>query len=92
MNDQTRVFVGMAVGALAGAVVTAVCLTERGQDSLVRLDDALDKLTAALGRFRGTLRRAGEAVEEGRALAGDVRTAVLEHQTMAGPSAGVSSE
>ena len=85
MNDQTRIFVGVAIGALAGAVVTAVCLTDRGRGNMARLDGALDELTEALARFRGTIRRASAAADEGRALVDDVKTTVLEHRSAAPP-------
>jgi len=85
VNDQTRVFLGVAAGALVGAVVTAVCLTERGRGGLARLDDAMDELTDALSRFRGTIRKASAAMDEGRGLAGDVRAVVLEPHPFDGP-------
>ena len=76
---------GVALGALAGAVVTAVCLTDRGQGSMARLDDALDELTEALARFRGTIRKASAAADEGRALVDDVKATVVEHRSAARP-------
>ena len=80
MTDQTKVIAGVAVGALAGAVVTAVCLTEQGRGGVSRLNDSLDELAGALARFRDTIRKANAAFDEGRALADDIRTAVAEQR------------
>ena len=80
MTDQTKVLVGVTLGALAGAVVTAVCLTEQGRGGVSRLNDSLDELTGALARFRDTIRKASAAIDEGRALADDVRTAVVQQR------------
>jgi len=80
VDDRTDVFVGVAIGALVGAVVTSVCLTNRGRGSMARLDDALDELTEALGRFRGTLQKASSAADEGRALVEDFKMTVLERR------------
>jgi hypothetical protein len=80
MDDQSKIFVGVAVGGLVGAVLMSVCMTDRGRGSMTRLDDALDELAEALGRFRGTVRRASSAASEGRALVDDFRETVLEQR------------
>ena len=80
MSDQTKIFLGVTVGAFVGAVVTAVCLTERGRGGIQRVNDSLDELTGAISRFRDTIRKAEAAMDEGRGLADDVRAAVLEHR------------
>jgi hypothetical protein len=80
VNDQTKVLVGVTLGALAGAVVTAVCLSEQGRGGVARLNDSIDDLTGALARFRDTIHKAGAAIDEGRALADDVRTVVAQQR------------
>jgi hypothetical protein len=85
VTDQTKVLVGVTLGALAGAVVTAVCLTAQGRGGVTRLNDSLDDLAGALARFRDTIRKASAAIDQGRALAEDVRIAVAEQRDAVRP-------
>jgi gas vesicle protein len=59
------------VGALAGAVVGYLFLTERGKAMRDRFEPSMDDLRREFGKFQHTLERMGEMATEGiRAVQG----------------------
>ena len=65
MEEQHNVWTGVAVMALVGGVVTALLYTERGRQSLQRMEHALDDFARSLHQLRGTIEKAGVVAKQG---------------------------
>ena len=70
MNDQSRMCLGAAVGALVGAGAAYLFFTDRGRGMRDRLEPAVDDLRREFMRFQRTIGKVGDLAGEGfRAVA-----------------------
>ena len=65
MQERNNVWAGVAMMALVGGVVTALLYTDRGRQSLTRLEDALDDFSRSLQHLRGAVQKAGQVAAQG---------------------------
>ena len=72
MDERSQVLLSTLLGAVAGAMVGCLYLTESGSRVRKQIEPALDNLVAEIDRVRGTVLRAREAVREGRRAFEDV--------------------
>ena len=72
MDERSQILLSTLLGAVAGAVVGCLYLTERGGRVRKQIEPALDSFVAEIDRARGTVHRAREAVREGRRAFEDV--------------------
>lgn len=66
MDERSQILLSTLLGAVAGAVVGCLYLTERGSRVRKQIEPALDGFVAEIDRARGTVLRAREAAREGR--------------------------
>ena len=76
MQERNNVWAGVAMMALVGGVVTALLYTDRGRQSLTRLEDALDDFSRSLQHFRGAVQKAGQVAAQGMDVATEGMDAV----------------
>lgn len=69
MSEQSKVFVGVAVGALVGATAGYLFLTDRGRAMRDQLEPTLDNARLELTRFQGTILKAAAMAIDGLRLA-----------------------
>ena len=72
MDERSQILLSTLLGAVAGAVVGCLYLTERGGRVRKQIEPALDSFVAEIDRARGTVLRAREAAREGRRAFEDV--------------------
>ena len=96
MDERSQVLLSALLGAVAGAVVGGLYLTERGRRVRDQIDPALDGFMSELERARGTMEKAQAAAREGhRAFQGVVDATqasddeVTDESTEAWPGRGV---
>ena len=69
MSEQSRICAGATVGAVLGAAVAYLFLTEQGRMFRDRLEPAVDELIGEFEKFRGTIEKIGAMANDGlRAL------------------------
>lgn len=72
MDERSQILLSTLLGAVAGAVVGCLYLTERGGRVRKQIEPALDSFVAEIDRARGTVLRARAAAREGRRAFEDV--------------------
>ena len=72
MDERSQILLSTMLGAVAGAVVGCLYLTERGSRVRQQIEPTLDNFVAEIDRARGTVVRAREAAREGRRAFEDV--------------------
>ena len=66
MDEQhNNVWTSVTLMALVGGVITALLYTDRGRQSLQRMEDALDNFAGSLQQLRGTIQKAGLVAAQG---------------------------
>jgi hypothetical protein len=65
VQEQHNVWTSVTVMALVGGVITALLYTERGRQSLYRMETALDDFGRSLQQLRGTIQKAGLVATQG---------------------------
>ncbi len=65
MQEQQNVWTSVTVMALVGGVITALLYTNRGRQSLERMETALDDFGRSLQHLRGTIQKAGLVATQG---------------------------
>lgn len=75
MNEQTRVFAGALIGALAGVAATYLFFTERGRVLRDRLEPAIDDARREFARFQKTIEKVGELANDGMRVVHEFQTA-----------------
>jgi hypothetical protein len=83
---MAKVTVGVALGALVGGVAIALTLTTRGRGLLAGLDRTTEEARTLLQHLRGTIRKAGDLVDESLGFAAEIRAVVDEHRAGPGPA------
>jgi len=64
-EQQNNVWTSVTLMALVGGVITALLYTDRGRQSLQRVEDALDNFAGSLQQLRGTIQKAGLVAAQG---------------------------
>jgi hypothetical protein len=65
-NVQDRsIWTTVAVVALAGGAITALLYTDRGRQSLVRFEQAMDEFGRSLEQLRGAVQKAAVVAAQG---------------------------
>ena len=65
MQEQHSVWTSVGLMAVVGGVITALLYTQRGRQSLQRMEDALDDFPRSLHHLRGTMEKAGLLAAQG---------------------------
>ena len=65
MQEQHSVWTSVGLMAVVGGVITALLYTQRGRQSLQRMEDALDDFARSLHQLRGTIQKAGLVAAQG---------------------------
>lgn len=84
MDERSQILLSTLLGAVAGAVVGCLYLTERGSRVRKQIEPALDGFVAEIDRARGTVLRAREAAREGRRAFEDVMAAARATESNGG--------
>jgi hypothetical protein len=63
--EEKNIWASIAFLALVGGVLTALLYTERGRQSLRRLEHSLDDFGNSLQELRGALQKAGAVAAQG---------------------------
>ncbi len=66
MDERSQVLLSTILGAIAGAVVGGLYLTERGRRVRDQIEPTLDNFVSEIERVRGTVDKAREAARDGR--------------------------
>ena len=66
MDERSQVLLSTILGAVAGAVVGGLYLTERGRRVRDQIEPTLDNFVSEIERVRGTVDKAREAARDGR--------------------------
>jgi hypothetical protein len=64
-EQHNNVWTSVTLMALVGGVITALLYTDRGRQSLQRMEDALDNFAGSLQQLRGTIQKAGLVAAQG---------------------------
>ena len=62
---ERNIWTSVTLMALVGGVVTAFLYTERGRQSLMRFEEALDDFGRSLQQLRGAVQKAGVVATQG---------------------------
>ena len=65
MQEQNNLWTSVTLMALVGGVITALLYTDRGRQSLRRMENALDDFGRSLQQLRGTIQKAGVVATQG---------------------------
>ena len=65
MQEQNNVWTSVTLMALVGGAITALLYTNRGRESLQRMESALDDFSRSLHQLRGTIQKAGIVASQG---------------------------
>src|SRR5678815_2788307 len=65
MDERPNVWTSVTLMALVGGVITALLYTDRGRQSLHRVETALDNFGQSLHQLRGTVQKAGLVATQG---------------------------
>ena len=65
MQEQNNVWTSVTLMALVGGVITTLLYTDRGRQSLQRMESALDDFGRSLHQLRGTIQKAGQVATQG---------------------------
>lgn len=84
MQEQQSVWTSVTVMALVGGVITALLYTDRGRQSLQRMETALDDFGRSLHHLRGTIQKAGRVAAQGIDVASE-SVEVVSHLIGKGP-------
>lgn len=71
MQEQRNVWTSVTLMALVGGVITALLYTDRGRQSLHRMETALDDFGRSLQQLRGTIHKAGQVAAQGLDVASE---------------------
>ena len=63
--QERNIWPSVTIVALIAGVVTALLYTDRGRQSLMRFDEALDDFSRSLQQLRGAVQKAGLIAAEG---------------------------
>lgn len=77
-QQRLNVITGVTLVAVISGLAAAFLYTERGRESIRRLEDALDELGEGLQHLRTTVRKATRVVAEGMEVATEGMDAVTE--------------
>tara|TARA_B100001179_G_C18343909_1_gene297818 strand:- start:117 stop:464 length:348 start_codon:yes stop_codon:yes gene_type:complete len=66
VDERSQVLLSTILGAIAGAVVGGLYLTERGRRVRDQIEPTLDNFVSEIERVRGTVDKAREAARDGR--------------------------
>ena len=75
MNDQSRMVLGAAIGALCGAAAAYLFFTDRGRGMRDRLEPAIDEFRREFTRFQSTIAKVGDLANEGMRAVADFKAA-----------------
>ena len=75
MNDQSRMVLGAAIGALCGATAAYLFFTDRGRGIRDRLEPAIDEFRREFTRFQSTIAKVGDLANEGMRAVADFKAA-----------------
>ena len=75
MNDQSRMILGAAVGAVCGAAAAYLFFTEGGRGLRDRLEPAIDDFRREFMRFQSTIAKVGDLANEGMRAVADFKAA-----------------
>lgn len=75
MNEQSRMVLGAALGAVCGAALAYLFFTERGRGMLERLEPSVDDLRREFLRFQKTLEKVGDLANDGMRVVEEFKTA-----------------
>ena len=78
MEERDNIWSSVALAALVGGVVAALLYTDRGRQSVLRLERALDDFGRTLQHLRVTIRKAGMVAAEGIEVANEGMDAVSQ--------------
>jgi len=65
VQEQNNVWTSVTLMALVGGVITALLYTDRGRQSLQKMEYALDDFSRSLKQLRGTIQKAGMVAAQG---------------------------
>ena len=65
MQEQNNLWTSVTLMAVVGGVITALLYTDRGRQSLQRMETALDDFGRSLHQLRGTIQKAGVVANQG---------------------------
>ena len=65
MEERTNIWTSVTLMALVGGAITALLYTERGRQSLMRFEHALDDFSRSLQQLRGAVQKAGMVATQG---------------------------
>ncbi len=65
MQEQNNLWTSVTLIAVVGGVVAALLYTDRGRQSLERIEGALDEFGRSLHQLRGTIQKAGAVAAQG---------------------------
>lgn len=82
MNERSQACLASVVGAVVGAAIGYLFLSNEGRRLRHQIEPALDNFTRELGQFRGTLAKASGLASEGWAMLNEAAgtTPALRHQ------------
>jgi hypothetical protein len=67
--EDRKIWTSVTLMALVGGVVTALLYTNRGRQSLLRFEEAMDDFGHSLQQLRGAVRKAGFVAAQGMEVA-----------------------
>ena len=70
-EQQQNVWTSVTVMALVGGIITALLYTDRGRQSLRRMETVLDDFGQSLHHLRGTIQKAGLVATQGLDVASE---------------------
>ena len=65
MQERNNLWTSVTLMALVGGVITALLYTDRGRQSLQKMETALDEFGRSLQQLRGTIEKAGSVAAQG---------------------------
>ena len=71
MEERDNIWSSVALAALVGGVIAALLYTDRGRQSVMRLERTLDDFSRTLQHLRVTIRKAGIVAAEGIEVASE---------------------
>ena len=71
MDERPNVWTSVTLMALVGGVITALLYTDRGRQSLRRMETVLDDFGQSLHHLRGTIQKAGLVATQGLDVASE---------------------
>ena len=75
MSEQTRVVMGVTVGALVGGAVAYLFFTDGGRSARERLEPAVDDIRREFTRFKATIEKVADLANDGLRVVNEFNTA-----------------